>query len=100
TTVISDATELRVKESDRLAVVARHLQAMGAGVIEKPDGLVIQGGKPLHGARLESHGDHRVAMAFAIAGLFASGETVMYSTQCVDTSYPGFAQQLKDIIHA
>ncbi|MFM8658199.1 MAG: hypothetical protein ACKOD5_13870 [Chthoniobacterales bacterium] len=100
TTVISDASELRVKESDRLAVGARHLQAMGAGVIEKPDGLVIEGGKPLHGAQLESQGDHRIAMAFAVAGLFASGETVIHNTECVDTSYPGFARQLKDIIHA
>ncbi|MFM8231511.1 MAG: 3-phosphoshikimate 1-carboxyvinyltransferase [Chthoniobacterales bacterium] len=100
TTVISDATELRVKESDRLAVVARHLQAMGADVIEKPDGLVIEGGKPLHGALLASHGDHRIAMAFAIAGLFASGETLIQNTECVDTSYPGFARQLEEIIHA
>jgi len=100
TTVISEASELRVKESDRLAVVALHLQAMGADVIEKPDGLVIQGGKPLHGALLASQGDHRVAMAFAIAGLFASGETVIQSTECVDTSYPGFARQLEEIIHA
>lgn len=100
TTAISDAGELRVKESDRLAVVARHLQAMGAEVIEKPDGLVIEGGKPLHGAQLESQGDHRIAMAFAIAGLFASGETVIQDTECVDTSYPGFAGQLEDIAHA
>ncbi|MFM8807605.1 MAG: 3-phosphoshikimate 1-carboxyvinyltransferase, partial [Chthoniobacterales bacterium] len=100
TTVIREASELRVKESDRLAVVARHLQAMGADVIEKPDGLVIEGGKPLHGAQLESQGDHRIAMAFAVAGLFASGETVIHNTECVDTSYPGFARQLKDIIHA
>jgi len=100
TTVIGDAGELRVKESDRLAVVARHLQAMGAEVIEKPDGLVITGGKPLHGARLESYGDHRIAMAFAIAGLSANGETVIHDTECVDTSYPGFARQLEEIIHA
>ncbi|MFM8684762.1 MAG: 3-phosphoshikimate 1-carboxyvinyltransferase, partial [Chthoniobacterales bacterium] len=100
TTVIREASELRVKESDRLAVVARHLQAMGADVIEKPDGLVIEGGKPLHGALLASQGDHRVAMAFAIAGLFASGETLIQNTECVDTSYPGFARQLEEIIHA
>ena len=99
-TVISDAAELRVKESDRLAVVAQNLRAMGGDVIENADGLVIKGGKPLHGARLESHGDHRIAMAFAIAGLFASGETVILNTECVDTSYPGFAHQLEKIIHA
>lgn len=93
-TIIKDAAELRVKESDRLAVVAHHLQAMGADVTELPDGLEIRGGSPLHGATLESHGDHRIAMAFAIAGLFASGETVIKNAACVETSYPGFAEQL------
>ncbi len=99
TTVIKDAAELRVKESDRLAVVARHLAAMGADVTEHPDGLEIRGGRPLHGARLESHGDHRIAMAFAIAGLFADGETVIEDASCVETSYPGFAGQLERIAH-
>lgn len=93
-TIIKDAAELRVKESDRLAVVAHHLQAMGADVTELPDGLEIRGGRPLHGATLESHGDHRIAMAFAIAGLFASGETIINNADCVETSYPGFAEQL------
>ncbi len=100
TTIIRDAAELRVKESDRLAVVAHHLQAMGAKVVEHPDGLEIHGGRPLHGARLESHGDHRIAMAFAIAGLFADGETVIEQAACVETSYPGFCQQLKKISDA
>ena len=99
TTVIKDAAELRVKESDRLAVVARHLTAMGADVTEHPDGLEIRGGRPLRGARLESHGDHRIAMAFAIAGLFADGETVIENASCVETSYPGFAGQLERIAH-
>jgi 3-phosphoshikimate 1-carboxyvinyltransferase len=99
TTVIKDAAELRVKESDRLAVVARHLASMGADVTEHPDGLEIRGGRPLHGARLTSHGDHRIAMAFAIAGLFAAGETVIEDAACVETSYPGFADQLREIIH-
>ena len=98
TTRIRDAAELRVKESDRLAVVAHHLQAMGADVTEYPDGLEIRGGKPLHGARLASHGDHRIAMAFAIAGLFADGETVIEDTACVETSYPGFAHQLQEVM--
>ena len=97
TTVIRDAAELRVKESDRLAVVAQHLLAMGADVTENSDGLVIRGGRPLHGARLNSHGDHRIAMAFAIAGLFADGETVIEDTACVETSYPGFAAQLRQL---
>ncbi|MBJ7259083.1 MAG: 3-phosphoshikimate 1-carboxyvinyltransferase [Chthoniobacterales bacterium] len=100
TTVIKDAAELRVKESDRLAVTAHHLRAMGADLVENPDGLVIRGGRPLHGARLESHGDHRIAMAFAVAGLFAAGETVISGTECVETSYPGFAAQLGEITNA
>ena len=99
TTLIKDAAELRVKESDRLAVVAHHLAEMGADVTEHPDGLEIRGGRPLHGTRLASHGDHRIAMAFAIAGLFAEGETVIEDTACVETSYPGFAEQLDRILH-
>jgi 3-phosphoshikimate 1-carboxyvinyltransferase len=70
---------------------------MGADVTEYSDGLVIHGGRPLHGARLNSHGDHRIAMAFAIAGLFADGETVIEDTACVETSYPGFAAQLRQL---
>jgi 3-phosphoshikimate 1-carboxyvinyltransferase len=96
-TIIRDASELRVKESDRLAVVCQHLRAMGAQVEEMPDGMVIEGGHPLRGAVLDSHGDHRIAMAFAIAGLFAEGKTVITDTSCVETSYPGFAAQLKEL---
>lgn len=95
TTVIRDAAELRVKETDRIAVVASHLRAMGAKVEEFPDGMAITGGAPLKGARLTSHHDHRIAMAFSIAGLFASGETIMEDTACVNTSYPGFEQTLR-----
>lgn len=98
-TEIRDAAELRVKESDRLAVVARYLSAMGAEVEELPDGLIIRGGRPLRGTSVRSHGDHRIAMAFAIAGLFADGETIIEDTACVDTSYPGFADQLHRLIH-
>lgn len=99
-TTIRDAAELRVKESDRLAVVAHHLQAMGSDVTELPDGLEIRGGRPLHAATLDSHGDHRIAMAFAIAGLFASGETVIENAACVETSYPGFGNQLAAFLSA
>jgi 3-phosphoshikimate 1-carboxyvinyltransferase len=98
TTTIRDAGELRVKETDRLAAVATNLRAMGAQVQETEDGMVITGGVPLHGARLESFGDHRIAMAFAIAGLFAEGETVITNTECVNTSYPGFYQTLERIL--
>ena len=97
TTVISDAAELRVKETDRLAAVAGHLKAMGVAVVEKPDGLEITGGAPLQGARLDSLGDHRIAMAFAVAGLFAQGETVITGTDCVNTSYPGFYDVLQKV---
>jgi 3-phosphoshikimate 1-carboxyvinyltransferase len=97
-TVISDAGELRVKETDRLAAIATNLRAMGAHVAETEDGLTIDGGFPLQGARLESFGDHRIAMAFAIAGLFAEGETVITDTDCVNTSYPGFYNTLDGLI--
>lgn len=93
-TIIRDARELRVKETDRLAAVAHHLREMGADVVEREDGLEIEGGKPLHAARLESYGDHRIAMAFAVAALFAEGETVIEDVDCVNTSYPGFASDL------
>jgi 3-phosphoshikimate 1-carboxyvinyltransferase len=98
TTVITDAGELRVKETDRLAAIATNLRAMGAQVQETEDGMHIAGGIPLHGARLDSFGDHRIAMAFAIAGLFAEGETVITNVDCVATSYPGFYQTLDRIL--
>ena len=96
-TVIRNARELRVKETDRIASVVLNLRAMGAVVEEFDDGMEIEGGHPLHGAELDSSGDHRIAMAFAIAGLFASGETVIRNTACVNTSYPGFAHHLDAI---
>ena len=95
TTVISDARELRVKETDRIAAIAANLKAMGAMFTEKEDGLEIYGGTPLKGARIESFGDHRIAMAFAIAGMFASGETIIEDVECVTTSYPGFHEMLE-----
>lgn len=97
-TVIANAAELRVKETDRLAAIATNLRAMGAQVVETEDGMEIMGGAPLHGARLQSFGDHRIAMAFAVAGLFAEGETVIEDTECVNTSYPGFFKQLEKIV--
>lgn len=98
-TVIADAGELRVKETDRLAAIAQNLRAMGAQVSETEDGLQIIGGAPLHGARVSSFGDHRIAMAFAIAGLFAEGETIIEDTECVATSYPGFEDVLNKIMN-
>jgi len=97
TTIIRDAAELRVKETDRIAAVAGNLRAMGVAVEEFPDGMAITGCKRLKAAKLQSFGDHRIAMAFAIAGLFASGTTVIEDTACVQTSYPGFADVLLKI---
>ncbi len=97
-TTISNAGELRVKETDRLAAIATNLRAMGAQVGETEDGLEIFGGLPLQGAKVDSFGDHRIAMAFAIAGLFAEGETTITNTDCVNTSYPGFYQMLDRIL--
>jgi len=95
TTVIADAAELRVKETDRLAAIATNLRAMGVTVTETQDGLEIFGGTPLKGARISSFGDHRIAMAFAIAGLFAEGETIIDDVDCVTTSYPNFYETLE-----
>lgn len=97
TTIIRDAAELRVKETDRIAAVASNLRAFGVDVEEFPDGMAITGGKPLKGARVPSYGDHRIAMAFAIAGLFATRETVIEDIACVQTSYPTFAETLRKV---
>jgi 3-phosphoshikimate 1-carboxyvinyltransferase len=98
TTVIRHALELRVKETDRIAAIAHNLRSMGAQVIELSDGLEIHGRAPLQGARLSSFGDHRIAMAFAIAGMFAEGETLIQNVDCVATSYPGFEKTLSDLV--
>ncbi len=97
-TIIRDAKELRVKETDRISAVVNNLKLMGANVQETEDGMIIEGGAPLHGAILPSYGDHRIAMAFAIAGLFADGETTITDTDCVATSYPGFESTLNRIL--
>ena len=97
TTTIRHAQELRVKETDRIAAIAHNLRAMGAQVIELNDGLEIHGRGSLRGARVASFGDHRIAMAFAIAGLFADGETIVQDAQCVHESYPDFAKALEEI---
>ena len=97
-TTIRDAAELRVKETDRIAAVAGNLRAMGVPVNETPDGMEIEGGHKLRGACLKSFGDHRIAMAFAIAGLFAEGETVIEGVECVATSYPTFGATLTGLL--
>ncbi|MGZ4982892.1 MAG: 3-phosphoshikimate 1-carboxyvinyltransferase [Chthoniobacterales bacterium] len=98
-TVIRHAQELRVKETDRIAAIAHNLRAMGAQVIELNDGLEIHGRGVLRGARVASFGDHRIAMAFAVAGLFAEGETVVQDAQCVHESYPEFEKALEEFMN-
>ncbi|MEO0453835.1 MAG: 3-phosphoshikimate 1-carboxyvinyltransferase [Verrucomicrobiota bacterium] len=98
TTVIKDAEELRVKESDRLAAIATNLKAFGVSVTEKPDGLIIEGGCPIKAASVESYGDHRIAMSAAILGLFADGTTHIHDTDCISTSYPTFFDHLNQVL--
>jgi 3-phosphoshikimate 1-carboxyvinyltransferase len=98
TTIIRHAQELRVKETDRIAAIAHNLRILGAQVIEMNDGLEIHGPAPLRGARVASFGDHRIAMAFAVAGLFAEGETIVQDVECVRESYPGFEAALEEFM--
>jgi 3-phosphoshikimate 1-carboxyvinyltransferase len=93
-TLIKDARELRVKETDRIAAVAENLRRMGVTVIEYEDGMEIIGGAKLTGATITTYHDHRIAMAFAVAGMFAEGETIIEGSECINTSYPGFELDL------
>jgi 3-phosphoshikimate 1-carboxyvinyltransferase len=97
-TEIRDAKELRVKETDRIEAMATNLRAFGVEVEEHEDGMTVHGGATLKGARVNSRGDHRVAMACAILGLFARGETVIEDTACIATSYPTFQTDLPRIV--
>jgi 3-phosphoshikimate 1-carboxyvinyltransferase len=94
---ISDAQELRVKESDRISAIVTNLRAMGAEVEEKPDGLSTPGAQQLHGADIATRNDHRIAMAFAIAALAARGETRIHDAECADVSFPGFWDALRTV---
>ena len=89
-TIIKDAEELKVKESNRIDVVVNNLKAMGADIEATDDGMIIRGGKTLHGAVIDSKLDHRIAMSFAIAGMNSEGETEILGSECVDISYPNF----------
>lgn len=93
-TIIRNAEELKVKESNRLEIIVHHLNEMGCDITGTEDGMIIRGGKPLHGAVLDSHLDHRIAMSFAVAGLVADGETEITNADCVNISYPGFYRDL------
>jgi 3-phosphoshikimate 1-carboxyvinyltransferase len=94
---VRDARELRVKESDRIAALATNLRRMGADVDEREDGLRIPGRQTLHGAEIDSFGDHRIAMAFAVAALRAQGETLIRGAQAAAISYPAFFHTLEEL---
>ena len=94
TTIIKDASELKVKESDRIAVMVDNLSRMGAHITATDDGMIIEGGYPLYGAEIDSHLDHRIAMSFAVAALASEGETTIRDADCVKISYPNFYEDL------
>lgn len=96
-TVIKNAEELKVKESNRIDLMVNNLVRMGADAIATEDGMIIHGGKPLHGISINCKYDHRIAMTFSIAGINADGETVIEDAQCVDVSYPTFYDTLKQL---
>ena len=95
TTIVCEAEELRVKESDRIASVATELRKMGASVEERPDGMLIHGPTKLHGAAVECHRDHRLAMALAVAGLVADGPTEVRGAEAINDSFPGFVETMQ-----
>ncbi len=96
-TLVRDAAELRVKESDRVSAVAFELRKLGAQIEERPDGFIVRGRTPLHGAEVDSHGDHRLAMMLAVAGLIAGGETRIAGAESVSKSFPEFEKALAGI---
>lgn len=97
TTVIRDAAELKVKESDRIAVMTDNLKRIGCDVEATEDGMIINGGRPLHGASIDTKKDHRIAMSFAVAALACDGETDIQDADCVNISYPGFYNDLQGL---
>ncbi len=97
-TVISDASELRVKESDRISELCAQLQKLGVQITETEDGMIIDGGKQLKGAEVESCGDHRIAMALAVAGLVAEGETAVHGAEVINISFPKFMPSMRSLI--
>lgn len=96
-TIIKDAAELKVKESNRIATVTENLANMGCDIIPTDDGMIINGGKPLHGTNIKTYLDHRIAMSFAIAGLVADGETTFDNEACCQISYPDFFETIKKL---
>lgn len=98
TTIIKDAAELKVKETDRIETTTDNLKAMGCRVTPTPDGMIIHGGRPLHGAKIHTLLDHRIAMAFSIAALVADGTTKILDSHCVDVSYPTFYDTFEELL--
>ena len=98
TTIIKDAAELKVKESNRIDVMVRYLSEMGCDITGTDDGMVIHGGRALHGTTIDSHMDHRIAMSFAIASLTADGTTEITDSDVVTISYPGFYEDLQKLM--
>jgi len=97
-TIVRDAAELRVKETDRIATTVQELRRLGAEIEARPDGFVVQGPTRLAGTTVHSHGDHRLAMALAVAGLVAGGETTVRDVDCIGDSFPGFEGTLVHLI--
>ena len=96
-TIIKDASELKVKESNRIDTMVENLSKMGADIVATEDGMIIRGGKPLHGAIIDSKFDHRIAMSFAVASLMAEGNTKILDSECVNISYPDFYTDLRNL---
>ncbi len=97
TTIIKDAAELKVKESNRIEVMVKYLSDMGVNITGTEDGMIIEGGRPMHGTVIDSHLDHRIAMSFAVASLLADGETTIKGSEVVNVSYPSFYHDLKTL---
>jgi 3-phosphoshikimate 1-carboxyvinyltransferase len=100
TTVICDAGELRLKETDRIRAMVSELTKMGARIEEKPDGIAVEGPTELRGDRCSSFADHRIAMSLAIAGLVARGKTVIADAESIDVSFPGFMSILGTLLES
>jgi len=97
-TTVRDAAELRAKESDRISALVTELRKLGAQIAELPDGFVVEGPSVLQGAVVDSHGDHRLAMSLAIAGLVAQGETTILGAESIPVSFPGFEHTLEGVV--
>ena len=96
-TIVRDAAELRVKETDRIATITAELQKLGARISATEDGFAVEGPTHLHGGSVDSHGDHRLAMALVVAGIIAEGDVVIHSTDCIQDSFPGFIELMTEI---